>query len=77
MEKIAKLTLGDKTYELPTITGTENETGLDITQLRAQSGLITFDPAFANTGAFVCSLIWAVTRNQTSPSPRNPIRHPQ
>lgn len=37
--------------ELPILTGTENEKALDISQLRAQSGYITLDPGFVNTGA--------------------------
>jgi citrate synthase len=41
---------GDR-YELPLVVGTENETAVDISTLRAQSGLITLDSGFANTGA--------------------------
>lgn len=36
---------------MPLIKGTEGELGLDITRLRDETGLITLDPAFANTGA--------------------------
>lgn len=50
-DDIATLTYQGKTYELPVITGTEGETGVDITRLRKESGLITLDPGFANTGA--------------------------
>ena len=49
--KTAQLTIGDKTLELPIITGTENETGIDITSLRAETNHITFDPSYANTGS--------------------------
>ncbi|WP_320172969.1 citrate synthase [Maridesulfovibrio sp.] len=48
---IAILKYDGKEYELPVIHGTEGETGIDITQLRAQSGLITYDPGYGNTGA--------------------------
>jgi citrate synthase len=51
MAQTAKLTIGDKTYELPMIIGTEGEAAIDITKLRDQTGLITYDPGFANTGA--------------------------
>ncbi len=47
----AVLTIGDKQVELPIIEGTEGEIGIDITQLRAQTGAVTFDPGLANTGA--------------------------
>lgn len=47
----AELSFGGKTYELEVIEGTENEKGIDISKLRAQSGLITLDPGFVNTGS--------------------------
>ncbi|MFL6192987.1 MAG: citrate synthase [Thermoanaerobaculia bacterium] len=47
----ARLTLDGKEYELPVVVGSEQEVGLDIQQLRAQSGAITFDPGYGNTGA--------------------------
>lgn len=50
-EKKATLQFDGKTIELDSITGTENETGLDITKLRAETGLITLDPAYGNTGS--------------------------
>ena len=33
------------------IEGSENEVGIDIKTLRAQTGLITFDPGYKNTGS--------------------------
>jgi citrate synthase len=51
MTKNATLTYEDKSYELPTLVGTEAETAVDISQLRAKSGLITLDSGYANTGA--------------------------
>ena len=51
MTETAKLTIGDKTYEFPLIVGSEGETAIDITKLRSQSGLITYDPGYANTGS--------------------------
>lgn len=47
----AKLILGDREVSLPVLKGTENEMGLDITKLRAQTGYITLDQGFANTGS--------------------------
>lgn len=51
MEKTAKLTLDGKTIELPIIIGTEKEKAVDITKLRAQTGYITLDNGFGNTGS--------------------------
>lgn len=50
-DKKATLSFDGKTIELDSLTGTENETGLDITKLRAETGLITLDPAYGNTGS--------------------------
>lgn len=47
----AELRVDGKSVALPLLTGTENERGLDITKLRAQTGLITLDPGFVNSGA--------------------------
>lgn len=47
----AKLNIGDTVCELPVITGTENESAVDISKLRAQTGLITLDEGFVNTGS--------------------------
>ena len=51
MEKTAKLKINDSTYELPILEGTEGEIGVDISSLRAQSGVITLDKGFKNTGS--------------------------
>jgi citrate synthase len=51
MSNVAELKVDGKTYELPITEGTENERAIDISQLRAQSGLITLDPGFKNTGS--------------------------
>jgi len=51
MTEIATLTYMGKTYELPVIEGTEGEKALDISRLRQQSGLITLDTGYANTGS--------------------------
>ncbi|MEO1497565.1 MAG: citrate synthase [Planctomycetota bacterium] len=51
MAEAAKLTIGDKSLEMPVVHGSEAETGLDIGKLRAQTGLITIDEGFVNTGS--------------------------
>ena len=50
MSNTATLEYDGKKYELPTITGSENETAFDISKLRDQSGLITMDPGYKNSG---------------------------
>lgn len=51
MADAAKLTVGEKSLELPVIVGSENEVGLDISKLRAETGAITVDEGFVNTGS--------------------------
>jgi citrate synthase len=51
MSDKATLEFSGQAYELPVVVGTENETAVDISGLRAQSGLITLDSGYANTGA--------------------------
>ena len=51
MTQSATLTLDGKTYELPVITGSEGEKAIDIRKLRQDTGYITFDPGFGNTGS--------------------------
>ena len=51
MSKIAKLNFDGNTYDLPIVEGSEGEKGIDISNLRSQSGLITLDTGFKNTGA--------------------------
>jgi citrate synthase len=51
MVDYAKLTYNGKTYELPVMIGSEGEKAIDITRLRAETGFITLDPGYANTGA--------------------------
>jgi citrate synthase len=50
LEKFATLTIDGKELKLPVIEGSEGEKAIDIRSLRQQTGLITFDPGFGNTG---------------------------
>ena len=47
----ATLKFGDQSIDLPTMVGTENELAVDIRNLRSETGAITYDPGFANTGS--------------------------
>ena len=52
MPDIAKLQIGDNSYEFPLVKGTENEVAIDIKTLRgATNGVITIDPGYKNTGS--------------------------
>lgn len=51
MSDSAQLKIGDKTYDLPIIEGTEKEKAIDISKLRDQTGYITLDIGYKNTGA--------------------------
>src|SRR6516162_623527 len=51
MNKEAKLELDGKTYALPTVIGSEGEKAVDIASLRAESGYITLDDGYGNTGS--------------------------
>jgi len=53
----AKIILPDgQTIDLPVLTGSENEKGIDISGLRKQTGYITLDPGFVNTGSCESSI---------------------
>ena len=47
----ATLTYDGKSVTLPLVRGTEDEVAADIEKLRAQTGMITLDPGYGNTGA--------------------------
>jgi len=51
MEEFAEIKVEGKTIKLPVITGTENEKAIDIAKLRAETGYITLDYGYKNTGA--------------------------
>ncbi len=52
MAKMATLEIDGKKYEFPIVKGTENELGIDIKSLRADTdGVVTLDPGYKNTGS--------------------------
>ena len=46
----------NEVFDLPIVKGTENETGINIQQLRSKTNLITLDPGFKNTGSCKSSI---------------------
>jgi len=51
MTQNAELKLPEATIQLPILVGSEGEKSVDIAKLRAQTGYITLDPGFMNTGS--------------------------
>ncbi len=52
MSNTAKVILnGDKTVELPVVVGSEDEHAIEISKLRSETGYITLDDGYGNTGS--------------------------
>ena len=51
MAETAELRSGDRSINLPVVEGSEGERAVDIRKLRDETGLITLDPGYANTGS--------------------------
>ncbi|MFC0243151.1 citrate synthase [Rhodopseudomonas telluris] len=49
--KTATLTVGNKTYDLPILTGTVGPDVVDIAKLYGQTGMFTYDPGFTSTAS--------------------------
>ena len=56
MSKEAKLELDGKVYVLPTVEGSEGEKAVDVSSLRANTGHITLDEGYGNTGSCVSKI---------------------
>jgi len=51
-----RIAIGREELELPVVVGTESERGIDISNLRARTGMVTLDPAFMNTASTESSI---------------------
>jgi len=51
MTEFVKVLYGDKEFQLPLVVGTEGEKAVDISMLRQETGLITLDIGYGNTGS--------------------------
>lgn len=58
MDKKATLTIDGNSYDLDMTTGSENERCIDIQKLRSDTGCITMDPGFGNTGSCYSSITY-------------------
>ncbi len=47
----AKITVNGQEHEFPIVVGSEGEVGIDIAKLRDQTGAVTLDEGYGNTGA--------------------------
>ena len=56
MSQTAILELEGKKYEFPVIVGTENEVAIDIDKLRSETGAITIDPGYKNSGSCLSAI---------------------
>jgi citrate synthase len=57
--KTAKLTLPDgRAFDLPVVVGTENEPAIDIRSLRDDTGYVTLDSGYMNTGATTSAITY-------------------
>ncbi|MCZ2442916.1 MAG: citrate synthase [Flavobacteriales bacterium] len=56
MSEQAEIILEGKSHKLPIVVGTENEKAIDINNLRSETGYITLDSGYKNTGATVSAI---------------------
>ena len=56
MDEFVTLTYNGKEIQLPVLTGSEGEKAIDISRLRAETGYITLDPGYANTGSCLSAI---------------------
>ena len=58
MKKFANIKVEGKNLKLPIIEGSENEIAIDISKLRSETGLITLDKGFKNTGSTTSNITY-------------------
>jgi citrate synthase len=58
MTEFVKIIYSDKEYLLPLVVGTEGEKAIDISKLRQETGLITLDTGYANTGSCTSAITY-------------------
>ena len=58
MSESASLNFNGKEIKLPILTGSENEKSIDISKIRSETGLITLDKGFKNTGSTTSNITY-------------------
>ena len=73
MSEAAKLQLPDgSTVDLPVVIGTEGEPSVDISKLRAQTGYVTLDDGYGNTGSCLSNITFIDgDKGRSRPWPRS------
>ena len=58
MSENVKILVGDKSYEFPVVKGSKNEFAININTLRSETGLITIDPGYKNSGSCLSEITY-------------------
>lgn len=58
MSEVAKLQIGQRQVDLPVVVGSEDERALDISRLRADTGHVTLDEGYVNTGSTASAITY-------------------
>ena len=58
MTDFVTLTYNSQQIELPVVFGSEGEKAIDISKLRSETGFITLDPGYANTGSCLSAITY-------------------
>ena len=53
-----RLLVGDKSYDFPIVRGSKNERAINIDTLRSETGLITIDPGYKNSGSCLSEITY-------------------
>ena len=61
MKTTATLIVNGKSYELPIIEATDGNDAINISGLRRETGFITYDPGFRNTGGCMSAISYTWT----------------
>ena len=57
-EQVARIIIEGKEYTYPVIIGTENEKAIDTRKLRSETGYITYDDGYGNTGSCLSKITY-------------------
>jgi len=58
MSESATLNYNGQSFSLPVVVGTQNEKAVDIRKLRSESGLVTLDDGYGNTGSCMSAITY-------------------
>ena len=66
MSATASLRTGERTLELPVVVGTAGEHAIDISSLCSQTGYITLDEGYGNTGSCQSAITYMARRGSSA-----------